>query len=138
MGLCARDLMTRDVLTIREDADVGDAMSMLVEHGFRHLPVLRGRAPIGVLSDRDLRRFEGALAAEVEDTESDDERFSLPVAALLEPGEVVRCLPETPMRDVIDKMLSEHVSAVLVVDADEVLVGIVTTIDVLEAARDLL
>ena len=40
--------------------DIGDtlrrARGLMVEHQIRHLPVMRGRSLIGVLSDRDLKR----------------------------------------------------------------------------------
>jgi acetoin utilization protein AcuB len=40
--------------------DIGDSLrrarGLMVEHQIRHLPVMRGRSLVGVLSDRDLKR----------------------------------------------------------------------------------
>ena len=52
-----RDFMTRDVLTIGEDALLGIAANMFVVHRIRRLPVVRGKEVIGVISRSDLLRY---------------------------------------------------------------------------------
>jgi len=132
----AADLMTREVVTLAEDATLGEAMALFSEHGVRHLPILRGKKPIGVISDRDLRRLEGAMAADLGSIPpSPSDRFDAPVSSILE-GEPMTVRAETSIAALIDTMLDAHVSAVLVVDAKGALVGIVTSVDVLRAARD--
>lgn len=37
-----------------ENWDVGDAVDMMLEQGFRHLPVVAGNRPVGVVSIKDL------------------------------------------------------------------------------------
>jgi CBS domain-containing protein len=85
-----------------------------------------------------MRRLEGVLAAQVGDPAEDDARLAAPVSALLEMREVVSVRAEASARDVIDAMLREHVSAVLVTDDAGRLAGIVTSVDVLRALRDAL
>ncbi len=46
--------MTRDPKTISPDIDVDDALKMMLDHGFRHLPVVEGKEVIGMVSMRDL------------------------------------------------------------------------------------
>ena len=133
--LGARDLMTADVVTLDEGASIGEAMVLLVEHGFRHLAITRDGEAIGMISDRDLRRFEGVLAAEVSDPEQDEERLAMPVSALLEEAPLVSIDASASAADVVALMLDQKVGAVLVVEAGE-LAGIVTTLDILRAARD--
>lgn len=133
--LSARDLMTSGVVTLDEAASIGEAMVLLVEHGVRHLPITREGEAIGMISDRDLRRFEGLLAAEVSDPEQDEARLAMPVSALLEEAPLVSIAASGSAADVVTLMLEQKVGAVLVVEGDE-LVGIVTTIDILRAARD--
>ena len=48
--------MTRDPETIDPDASVGTAMDLMLERGFRHLPVTEGELLVGVVSMRDLAR----------------------------------------------------------------------------------
>ena len=52
----ARDVMVRDVLTVKPETDVADAIKLLVEHDISALPVVApdGRL-VGILSEADLR-----------------------------------------------------------------------------------
>jgi CBS domain-containing protein len=46
--------MTRDPMTVSPDVDVDDAMKTMLDHGFRHLPVVERGEVIGMVSMRDL------------------------------------------------------------------------------------
>lgn len=48
--------MTRDPETIDLDADARDARDLMLERGFRHLPVTDRGALVGIVSLRDLSR----------------------------------------------------------------------------------
>lgn len=54
--LLVSDIMTRDPVTVRATATVGDCLSIMTDDGnrFRHLPVVDGGELVGVLSIRDL------------------------------------------------------------------------------------
>ena len=132
-----RDLMTRPVVTLDEHASIGDAIGAMTGNQVRHLPIVRGKKPIAVISDRHLRSVEGALAAEIGSARSGDGRYEAAVRSIID-GPPVTVVAGASVRDAIDAMLDARVSSVLVVDAAGDLVGIVTTIDVLRAARDLL
>jgi len=49
--------MTHDPETVGPDQQPGDAAAVMLHGGFRHLPVLEGDTPIGILSIRDLMRL---------------------------------------------------------------------------------
>lgn len=51
------ELMTSPVLYVSPDETVDDCMSMMACHDFRHLPVLRGDAVVGVISMGDMVRW---------------------------------------------------------------------------------
>src|SRR5260370_39070954 len=46
--------MTQDPMTIGPDGQVEDALKTMLDHGFRHLPVVRDGEVIGIVSIRDL------------------------------------------------------------------------------------
>ena len=48
--------MTRDPETVEMDESTGQAAAIMIHGGFRHLPVLDGRKPVGIVSIRDLMR----------------------------------------------------------------------------------
>jgi CBS domain-containing protein len=49
--------MTHDPETIGPDELPGQAAAVMLHSGFRHLPVLEGDKPIGIISIRDLMRL---------------------------------------------------------------------------------
>jgi CBS domain-containing protein len=55
------ELMTPNVETIAEDADLGAAVDRMIHHRIKRLPVLRGEVVVGVISRSDL--LKGLLAA---------------------------------------------------------------------------
>ena len=48
--------MTRDPVTISPETTVKEALDMMLTRGFRHLPVVDGTTPVGMVSMRDLSR----------------------------------------------------------------------------------
>jgi CBS domain-containing protein len=48
--------MTRDPETVAPDETTGRAAALMIHGGFRHLPVVDGGAPVGIVSIRDLMR----------------------------------------------------------------------------------
>ena len=53
-GVRIEELMTRDLMVATPDCSIDQAMSMMTEHRFRHLPVMDGGKPIGMVSIGDL------------------------------------------------------------------------------------
>ncbi len=50
----AQDVMTRDVVAVRSDADVREVAGLMSRRGLRHVPVLEDGHVVGMLSRRDL------------------------------------------------------------------------------------
>ncbi|HEX5877892.1 MAG TPA: CBS domain-containing protein [Actinomycetota bacterium] len=73
----ASEAMTRDVVTLPEEADVADAGRLMLERRIKSIPVLRGRRVVGIVARQDLlevlarsdeeitRDLEALLAAEL-------------------------------------------------------------------------
>jgi CBS domain-containing protein len=62
-----REVMTREPQTVSPEETFGYALLVMSEHGFRHLPVVEGGWPIGVVSarhalDPDLEEFAAEAA----------------------------------------------------------------------------
>ncbi len=53
-GARIEEIMTRDLMVATPDCSIDQAMSMMTEHRFRHLPVMDGGKPIGMVSIGDL------------------------------------------------------------------------------------
>jgi CBS domain-containing protein len=49
-----REVMTQDLITVAPDATVEQCMALMTEHRIRHLPVLKRRQLVGILSIGDV------------------------------------------------------------------------------------
>jgi CBS domain-containing protein len=142
--------MTRDVLTIREDAPIGEAMAVLEDYHVTGAPVVNALGEcVGVFSLSDLvRRGEEIEAGEAPRSggyftgnpiEEDEEYFTREdydeailgkdtVGQWMTPS-VQTVPPDATVEEISRRMLSERIHRVLVMDGPKV-AGIVTTFDI--------
>ena len=52
-----REWMTPDPMTLPADASPEDAAKVMLENRFRHVPVVDGDRPVGIVSIRDIARW---------------------------------------------------------------------------------
>jgi CBS domain-containing protein len=120
------DFMTKDLVTVRETDDLALAESLLRLGGIRHLPVVRGRKLVGLLTQRDVLRCGqwGTPAAR-----------ALPISEImtLEPTSV---RPSMGLSQVARLMLERKFGCLPVCEDDGTLVGIVTEADFVRFAAD--
>jgi CBS domain-containing protein len=64
-----RQWMTEDVVTIEPETTIEDAAKLMFEHEFRHLPVVKDGRPLGIVSLRELSRWEFARAGSAAEAE---------------------------------------------------------------------
>ncbi len=53
----AREWMTASPVTASESTSAAEAARTMLENGFRHLPVVEGERPVGIVSLRDVARW---------------------------------------------------------------------------------
>jgi acetoin utilization protein AcuB len=130
------ELMTRNPKAVQATASVGDVMGILEELEIRHIPILDGRALVGMISDRDLR----PIALEVIGSENTGrplpQSLNRPISALMS-GDVLSVPMGTEVNEIIDLMLEYRIGAVPIVDGETTdLVGIVSYVDILRELGD--
>lgn len=105
----ARELMTRDVITISADSSTHEAARVLVDHRISGLPVLSSDGTVvGLLSVYDLLAKSGATVSDVMSRE-------------------VTTVPDTAtLSSVRAVLVSQHLRRVPVVDPEGRLVGIIS------------
>jgi CBS domain-containing protein len=59
----ARDLMTEPVISAAEETDLGALADLMIRHGIKRLPILRGGRLVGIVSRADVVRGIMALPA---------------------------------------------------------------------------
>ncbi|MBW1761698.1 MAG: CBS domain-containing protein [Deltaproteobacteria bacterium] len=134
--MLVKDIMTENPVTAIELMSVAEALGLLYELDVRHLPVVRGRELVGIISDRDLRSF--SEAAEDEAIEAVEGARSSTVGSFMNTSPV-KVDPETPIREVIELLLLHRVGAIPVADLDTGdLLGIVSYVDLLRRFQETL
>ena len=128
--MIAHDLMTRSPVCVTTRTRLKDAIETMFAIDVRHIPVLEDERLVGMLSERDLRPlWDLALDSAVTDGRVYDRR----VTDLMSSNPLT-VDSEADADEVIELLLEHRIGAVPVVDADGMLVGIVSYVDVLKAA----
>lgn len=127
------DIMTQPVAVVGPATRVREAVELMRRHHIRHLPVVQDGVLEGFLSQNDIRETLGFQA----DDWQVKERMDWAVFRVMnEDGP--RLTPEQPIREAIDVFLATKAGAVPVVaKGSGELVGILSNLDVLRAARAL-
>jgi acetoin utilization protein AcuB len=131
--ITARDLMSTDPATIGTSTKVRSAVELLKTLEVRFLPIVNDEHElIGTLSDWELRGLP--LPSSVAPDQAGRLRTALDasVASLMRGG-ILSVDEETEVAIVVDLMLEHNIGAVPVTDADGVVVGMVSYIDLLRA-----
>jgi len=132
--MLARDIMTTSPICVTIRTRLGEAIRVMHENDIRHLPVLENQHLVGILSDRDLRAlWDPALDVKIGDGRVYDRRVSEFMSS-----DTLTVAEEDDVDLVIDTLVEHKIGAIPVVDAEGMLVGIISYLDILQAARGLL
>jgi acetoin utilization protein AcuB len=113
------EVMTKDVLTREHNISVADTLNLFKVENIHHLILTHKNKIIGLVSDRDLLWVE-KIHMEQHAT-----------AKQFMSKTILCCHEETPVHLIARVMLKEGISALPVIDEQQVLVGIITHHDLL-------
>lgn len=119
--MLVRDLMSTDLVTAPADASLREAVGRMLEGGVGSVIVLNEGEPAGMVTETD------ALLAGYR---TDRPLGSIPVRSVMS-GPVVTVTPSTPVREAIDRMVTNDIKKLPVLEGID-LVGIVTMSDVVD------
>jgi len=115
----ARDLMSTHVKTITSSETINDALQMLGEFQFHHIPIIEDKKLHGIISDRLILK---SLA--------NAHQMNTPLKNIMI-KKVLTAKPESSIPDIARAMLAEKISCLPIIDDEIRLKGIITTSDIL-------
>ncbi len=140
----AADLMSNNVVSVHETATLKEAIACFIDKGISAAPVIDDAGhPVGVLSqtdilvhDRETVRYLPVVTGPAVYEEFDLDEFQIEDADRTEVREVMTPAVFTisatsPATRVIEEMCAMNVHRLFVVDNGGVLVGVISTLDVL-------
>lgn len=135
--MLVRDIMTPNPYAMSLRSTVRQLLRSLAEADVRHLPIVDDGALVGIVSDRDLRGISSVVEDALERPGTAQEALAQPASSVMT-SDVITVHPESDVSEAIDLMIEHRVGALPVVEPDSTkLVGIVSYVDALRAARDL-
>jgi CBS domain-containing protein len=145
--LTAKEIMTREVCTVREETDLKELAALFVEHNYKTLPVVDAAGKlVGVISQTDLIEqdkplhiptvislFDWVLYLESPKVFSDEVRkVSARKVGEICAREVITCTPDTSVEEVANLMVEHKVHLLPVLDGER-LVGVVARFDLIRS-----
>jgi CBS domain-containing protein len=124
-NLSIGQIMTRQPATVAPDDQVDAAQTLLARGDIHHLPVVEGKRLVGIVSSADLLKLH-LLDGGIE-TAAD---LGLTVRKVMQPAPVV-VTEDASLQDAATRFSLGGYHALPVVDADDQLIGIVTTTDLI-------
>jgi len=130
--MVVEEIMSPKPIAVEANQSIREALRRLITDDIRHLPVVDDGVLVGMVSDRDVR----GLASDVLSGNELSEQLARSVSEVMS-SDVVTVDPETEIGEAIDLMIEHKIGALPVV-SDTQLVGILSYVDVLRAARSAL
>ena len=132
-------IMTMKVVSIGEGEPFNHVEEKFKIHRIRHLPVVdKDNKVEGVISQRDLYKIQSPRKLEDGTWYYDSEMLDQFILNRVMNKEVLVLNPENSVADAVLKMVDTKYGCIPIVDKDNVLCGIITQVDVLKLAAQIL
>lgn len=135
--LLTRDLMTEDLIALRDTDSLLAAKTTMEDARIRHLPIIDvAGAFVGLLTHRDILAASVSRLAEIDQTTEDEIYGGIPIAEVMR-ADVAMATPELPLRQAAEVLLTQKYGCLPVVESGK-LVGIITASDFIRLSLDLM
>lgn len=128
-------IMTKNVIKLNVTDDLTKAEMLFKKHHIRHIPVVNSNKIIGMLSYTDLLRISFVDAVDDDDEVVDVTVYNMFTVEQVMAKKLVTVAPEITIKEVAEILSSREFHALPVVEGD-LLVGIVTTTDIIKYLLD--
>ncbi len=146
--LLAKDIMTKKVITINQDASIEELSGLLLDNNISGVPVVDNDGKmIGIATEGDIivkdtdlhfpRYFKLLdsiiyLESLTKFKNSLKKHLAIKVSEIMT-SDVISCSPETPVDDIANKMVENKINRIPVLSADGKPAGIITRADIIKS-----
>ena len=135
--LAVSDIMTHQVVAVREEQNLAQVLAIFERFRFHHLPVLDERKVVGMVSHRDVLHATVAGIDKSAVAQAREERFvERTFVRDLMTTDVLTVRADDSVREAASRMLDATVDSLPVVDEAFHMIGMVTAHDILRMVRD--
>lgn len=128
--MLVKEVMKTQLVTLNADVKLGFANDIMYLGRIRHLPVVRGEALVGILTQRDL--YRASLTSILTNWKENKEFLdSIRVSEVMTKN-VITISPDVTMEDAAQIMIDKKVGGLPVVQEKTKLIGLITETDVLQ------
>lgn len=128
-------IMTRELITLSLSDDLYKAEKLFKKHHIRHIPIVEDEHIIGMLSSSDLKRISFLDSYDSHEVEVDNTIYDMLSIQQLMVKNIVKVNSSITVKSVAEILAENEFHALPVVEND-ILVGIVTTTDLLKYLLD--
>jgi acetoin utilization protein AcuB len=126
-------IMTKKVIAVTPEDNLLRVKEIFDTHNIHHLPVVRYKQIVGIISKTDFLYFLHGFKGNDLDRFIDETRLKAWKAEEIMTKGLAKVDPDEPIRTVVDLFLINRFHAIPVVNNEDELLGIVTTYDVIKA-----
>ncbi|MBM4065885.1 MAG: CBS domain-containing protein [Planctomycetes bacterium] len=128
--MLVKDVMKTQLVTLNADSKLGFANDIMYLGRIRHLPVVKGEAVVGILTQRDL--YRASLTSILTNWKENKEFLdSIKVSEVMTKN-VITVAPDATIEEAAQIMIDKKVGGLPVVKGKNTLVGLITETDVLQ------
>jgi CBS domain-containing protein len=128
-------IMSNELLTVHAAQKVSEVYTLLTENRIHHVPVVNGEKPIGLISSSDMMKLslDAYGTPDSANAEYLDSQFTIEQVMS---SDLVTIGADEPIRTAVEKLSPGTLHSLPVVGEDGMLVGIVTTTDLVKYLLD--
>jgi len=135
--LTTRDLMTEDLISLRDSDSLLAAKKAMEDAHIRHLPIIDANgAFVGLLTHRDMLAASVSRLAEIDDDTQEEIYSGIPLREVMR-ADVAMATPDLPLRQAAEVLLTQKYGCLPIVEGGK-LVGILTSSDFIRLSLELM
>lgn len=118
----------RNIISVNLDVTLKKIEEMMANRNIRHILVIEKEELLGIISDRDVKKYRSLFAETKASKEIDEATLEFKAHQIMS-HDPITVHEDTLARDAIKLMLENYISCLPVLDDDNDLIGIITSSD---------